>query len=73
MIIEISVKTSCKISQLQIKDGIYYLSLRSKAHENAANLELIDILSSYFNTSKSSVKILRGLKSKKKLVEILEE
>lgn len=73
MIIEVSVKTSCKKSQLQVKDGIYNISLKSKANRNAANLELIDTLSSHFNTSKSSVKILRGLKSRKKLVEILEE
>jgi len=69
VIIEVSVKTSCKKSQLQVKDGIYNISLK----RNAANLELIDTLSSHFNTSKSSVKILRGLKSRKKLVEILEE
>lgn len=73
MIIEVSVQTSCKKSQLVIKDDIYHISLKSKPIKNIANLELIDILSSYFNTSKSSVKILKGLKGRKKLVEILEE
>ena len=73
MIIDVSVKTSCKKSQLIIKDGVYHIHLKSKAIKNNANFELIDILSSYFNTSKSSVKILRGLKGRKKSVEILEE
>ena len=62
MIIDVSVKTSCKKSQLIIKDGVYHIHLKGKPINNSANLELIDLLSSYFNTSKSSVKILRGLK-----------
>ena len=73
MIVEVSVKTSAKNSFIQKKENIYHVSIKSKAVNNAANLELIDILSKYFNVSKSSVKILRGIKSKRKLIEILED
>lgn len=72
MVIQVTVKTSSKQKSITIIEGIYYISLKSKAFKNAANIELIDTISSYFHTSKSSVKILRGLKSRKKLIEILE-
>ena len=73
MVIEVTVKTSCKKSEIFLKEDIYHISLKGKPINNSANLELIDLLSSYFNTSKSSVKILRGLKGRKKIIEILEE
>lgn len=72
MVIEVFVKTSSKNSSIQKRDSNYHISIKGKAVNNAANLELIDLLSEYFNVSKSSVKILRGLKSKRKLIEILE-
>jgi len=73
VVIEVTVKTSCKKSEIILKENIYHISLKGKPINNSANLELIDLLSSYFNTSKSSVKILRGLKGRKKIIEILEE
>lgn len=73
MVIQVKVKTSSPNTHISIKDGVYLVSLKNTPVDNRANIELIDALSSYFNTSKSSVKILRGLKSKRKLVEILEE
>lgn len=72
MIIEVKVKTSAKSSNIILDKGIYIISLKSKPYLNKANIELIDIISRYFNTSKSSVKILKGMQSKKKIVEILE-
>lgn len=72
MILQIKVKTSSSKSGISIKDDVYFVSLKSTPQKNKANIELIEVLSSYFNTPKSSVKILRGLKSKRKLVEILE-
>jgi len=70
VVIEVHVKTSRSISDVSLKDDKYIVSLKSTPHKDKANIELIDILASHFNTSKSSVKILRGKKSKRKLVEI---
>ncbi len=72
MVIEVKVKTSCRSSKVSFEKSIYQVCLKSKPYKNKANIELIDLLSDYFNTSKSSVKILKGLKGKQKLVEILE-
>ena len=70
MIIEVSVKTSAKVSSIRKDGDIYYISLKSKPFHNSANIELIDYLSLHFNVIKSSIVILKGFKSKKKLIEI---
>jgi uncharacterized protein (TIGR00251 family) len=70
--IEVRVSTNCKDTQVVSLNGIYKVKLKSKPLDNRANLELIDTLSKYFNVSKLSVTILKGLKSSNKLVEISE-
>lgn len=73
MRIEVKVITNSKNTEvIPLKDS-YKVRLKSKPLENLANKELINILSEYFNVSKVSVKIVRGLKSKNKLVEIESE
>lgn len=72
MRIEVKVITNSKNTEVIPLDGIYKVKLKSKPLDNHANIELIDILSKYFNVSKLSVTILRGLKSKHKLVDISE-
>lgn len=73
MIIEVRVKTSSKKVSIEKRDSYYYVSLKSKPHDNSANIELIDLLSSYFNIPKSSVNIINGVKSKRKLIDIKTE
>ena len=70
MIIEVKVKILSKNSSVKKIDNIYHVALKSKPVQNSANIELIDILASYFNVPKSSVNILRGQKSKQKLIRI---
>lgn len=70
MIIKVKVKTSSSIVSVKESDSLYTVSLRSKPHNNFANIELIDVLASHFNIPKSSVNIIKGLKSKTKLIEI---
>ena len=70
MIIEVRVKTSSIESKIEKIGSNYLVSLKNKPHNNKANIELIDIISSYFNIPKSSVNIIHGLKGKKKLIEI---
>lgn len=70
VVIEVIVKTSSKSQKIEKRDSSYFVSLKSKPHNNSANKELIDVISNYFNIPKSSVNISLGLKNKKKLVEI---
>ncbi|NLZ24472.1 DUF167 domain-containing protein [Candidatus Dojkabacteria bacterium] len=73
MIINVKVTTRSRKSDVKVSDGVYLVSLKSLPFKNKANIELINTLSSYFNVSKSSIKILRGLKSRHKLVEIKQD
>ena len=70
MIIKVKVKTSSSKVSIKESDSCYTVCLKSKPHNNFANIELIDVLASYFNIPKSSVNIIKGLKSKTKLIEI---
>jgi len=70
VIIEVSVKTSAKVRSINKEGTIYHIDLKSKPFQNSANIELIDFLSLHFDVMKSSVVILKGFKSKKKLIEI---
>lgn len=67
MKIKIKVKPNSKKQEI-IKIGEEYkVSLKERAENNKANIELIKLLGKYF---KGEVRIIKGLKSKNKIVEI---
>lgn len=55
----------------KIKEGEYKIHVLSSPVEGKANKEVIDVVASHFRLPRSRVKILRGKKSRKKIV-ILE-
>jgi len=73
MTLSVRIKTGCKDSSVTVKDGIYFVNVKARPFKNSANLELIELLSNYFDCTKSSIKILRGLKSKDKVVLLKDE
>ena len=71
MLIEVQVKTNKSQNQItQTAENVYSVELMSQPHENAANKELINVISKYFKCSKSQVTIRSGQKSKDKLLTI---
>ncbi len=71
MQIEIRVVPNSKISRLErVSDVSCKVWLDVKPIDNKANIALVELLSEHFNTAKSNIVILRGIKSKIKLVEI---
>lgn len=50
--------------------GEYAASVRAPAREGKANEATIELLADYFSVPKSSVRIIRGQTSRRKLVEI---
>jgi len=54
----------------QMADGILKVKLTAPPVDGAANEALIELLAEYFDTSKSKIKIVRGLTNKNKTVEI---
>jgi len=69
MIIKIKVyPNSGKQEVIKITDEGYMVYLKSDTENNKANMELIKLLSKYFNTH--DIKIIRGKTSRKKEVSI---
>jgi len=69
--IRVIVKPRSKRRELKcIANGEYAASLQAPARDGKANQALIELLSESFAVPKTSVKILLGQTSRKKLVEI---
>ncbi|MEK6873763.1 MAG: DUF167 domain-containing protein [Nanoarchaeota archaeon] len=72
MIISVKVKPkSGKQEMIKIDDNMYLVYLKSEPEDNKANIELISLVSKYFNTNHSNVIIKRGLRSRNKILEVL--
>ena len=50
-------------------DGELLASVNAPANEGKANSRLIELLAEYFHTAKSNIRILRGQRSRRKLIE----
>lgn len=71
MLIQILVKPNSKKEEVQKNmDGIYKVSVKAPPQEGKANEAVVKILSEYFDVPRSQINIVRGLKGKKKWVEI---
>ena len=68
MIIDVKVKPNSEKQEIKkISDKKYVVSLKKRDKDNKANIELLKLLKKYF---KKEVKIVKGLKSKNKIVEV---
>ena len=54
---------------IEAAPGELIVYLRVKAHDGEANDALIKLLSKHFKVGKTTIKILRGQKSRQKLIE----
>ena len=73
MKIEVKVKlNSGKQDVVKISEDKYVVSLKKPAEDNKANIELIKLFSKYLKISSKDIKIIKGLKSKNKIIKIGE-
>ena len=56
----------------QVEGNEIKVSLKSKPELGKANRELITLLSNHFQVSSDKIQIIQGIKSRKKIVHILE-
>jgi len=71
MIIKVKVKPNSGEQEIKnISEGRYVVNLKERAEENKANIELLKLLRSYFNVSNKDIKIIKGLRSRNKIVEV---
>jgi uncharacterized protein len=71
MILKIKVKPgSGKQEITKISNDEYLVSLKQRAEDNKANIELIKLLKKYLKVEVGDINIIKGLKSKNKIIEI---
>ena len=71
MTISIKVKTKQQKSKVErLEDGTYLVSVKALPDRNKANVEIISLLSEYFNVTKSQIEIKSGKTSSRKIVSI---
>ena len=72
MKLTVRVKPNARKNEVvQREDGTYLLSVNVPPTEGKANEKIIELLSEYLKKPKSSLSILRGIKSKNKIIEVL--
>jgi uncharacterized protein (TIGR00251 family) len=59
-----------KSEVIELQNGCLKVKLTSPPIKNRANRELIELLSHYYQVNKSTIRIIRGVHSRKKLIEI---
>lgn len=71
MRVSIIVKTNNVKNEIRTEsDGTLLIKVRALPHEGKANEAVLDLLSKHFKTNKSSIHIINGLSSKRKVIEI---
>jgi len=71
MRIEVKLKPNAKKDAIELTGSRQYsASVKKPATEGKANEALIGLLSGYFNVPKSCVDIIKGHKSRNKVIEI---
>lgn len=71
MLLNVKVIPNAKKNQIKEEEKLLKVYIIAPPVEGKANKMLIELLSSYFKTKKSKVTILKGKKSKNKLVKVL--
>ncbi len=73
MKISAKIKTKSKIEKVEKNgDGIFLVYVKEVPEKGKANSAIIKLLAGYFKTTRANVKIVGGLTSKKKIIEIEE-
>lgn len=71
MKINIRVIPNSKIARVdKNNDGTLRVSVKGKPFRGEASLEVVDVLSNYYKVPKSLIKVVKGLTSRNKVVEI---
>lgn len=69
--VKVSVKVNSGKSKIEkIDEEDFNVFLKSNAENNKANIELLKLFKKYFNCNVSDIRIVSGLSSRRKVVEI---
>ena len=71
MILSVTVKANSNNEGVEkIEENSLKVRVSAPALNSRANARLIEVLAEYFKISKSKIRIVKGFKSKKKIIEI---
>ena len=73
MIINVRVNCNAKNASITKNDSGLLVNMNIKPIDGKANEMLISILSKYYDVPKSSVSVLRGQRSRIKMIEIVQK
>lgn len=73
MKVEIKVIPNAKNNSIYEENGIIKIYVKKPAVDNKANEEAIELLADYLKIKGSSLKIIKGQKSRNKLIEISDK
>lgn len=73
MKISVRVITNAKAEKIEENGGDFKVWLKSKPVENTANKTLIKFIAKHFQVPKRNVKIVSGLKSRNKILEVFSD
>jgi len=71
MLINVRVVPCSDFQEVKKINDLFLIHLLSCAEKNKANIELISVLSKYFNIHWKKIKIKSGIRGRIKIVEIL--
>jgi uncharacterized protein (TIGR00251 family) len=71
MRISVTVKANSRENSVEkLRDDEFAVRVKAPAKEGKANQAVIESLSGYFGIAKSRINILKGLTSKKKIIDV---
>jgi len=71
IILKLRIKPNSSENKFIESENLVYV--RAQAIKNKANIELIKTLAKHYKVSSSQIKIIKGLSSREKVIEILEK
>jgi uncharacterized protein (TIGR00251 family) len=72
MKIQVNVKPNSKTQEVSQEGNSFTVKVKEPAKEGRANQAVIELLAEHFGVSKSQVRILSGLRSRNKVIEVAE-
>ena len=72
MKIQVKVKVNSRTEEVSQEDNIFTVKVNKPPREGKANQAVIKLLAKHFEVPKNQVRILSGIKSKNKIIEIVD-
>lgn len=69
--VKIRVVTNARKNEVQETEGLLKVYVNAPPVDNKANKAIIKLLAEHFQSKKGNIKIIRGEKSKEKIIEII--